>query len=65
MHIDKICFTIYYYSPTCFGRFCDHHQGVTQEYIQYTNNCILCVLLVCYVSIKYSLMHRYGTNIDR
>jgi len=31
MHIDKICFTIYYYLPTFFGRFCDHHQGVIQE----------------------------------
>jgi hypothetical protein len=22
----------YYYLPTCFGRFCDQHQGVMQEY---------------------------------
>jgi len=36
MHTDKICFTIYYYSSTCFGRFCDHHQGVTQKYKKYT-----------------------------
>jgi len=35
MHIDKI-FIIYYYLPTCFGRFCDHHQDVIQEYEQYT-----------------------------
>jgi hypothetical protein len=27
MHTDKICFTIYNYSPTCFGHFCDYHQG--------------------------------------
>ena len=32
MHTDKICFIIYYYSSTCFGRFCEHYQGVTQEY---------------------------------
>jgi len=25
-------FITYYYSPTCFGRFCYQHQGVTQEY---------------------------------
>jgi len=35
MHIDKICI-IYYYLPTCFGRFCDHHQDVIQKYEQYT-----------------------------
>jgi len=36
MHTDKICFVIYYYTATCFGRFCDHYQGVTQEYKKYT-----------------------------
>jgi len=25
MHIDKICIIIYYYSPTCSGRFCNDH----------------------------------------
>jgi len=35
MHQDKICFIIYYDSPTCFGHFCNHHQGVTGEYKQY------------------------------
>jgi hypothetical protein len=24
---------IYFYLPTCFGRFCDHHRGVIQESI--------------------------------
>ena len=36
MHTDRLCFIIYYYSSTCFGRFCDHHQGVTQKYKKYT-----------------------------
>ena len=36
-HNKKIRFIIiYYYSPTCFGHFCNHNQGVTQEYQQYT-----------------------------
>jgi len=39
MHINKTCFIIYYYSPTCCGHFCDHHQGVRHEYKQYTSNC--------------------------
>jgi len=28
MQIDKICFIVYYYLPTCFSRYYDHHQGV-------------------------------------
>ena len=24
----KICFIVYHHLPTCFGPFCDHHQGV-------------------------------------
>jgi hypothetical protein len=38
MHISSKYYIIYYYSPTCFGRFCDHHNGVTEQYKQYTNN---------------------------
>jgi hypothetical protein len=41
MHIDKICFSIYFYSPKCFF---NHHQGVTQEHIQYTNSCTKCLV---------------------
>jgi hypothetical protein len=44
MHIHKICFTIYYYLPTCFCHLCDLHQGATQEYEQYTNS-LMSVLL--------------------
>jgi len=29
MYVYKI---IYYYTPTCFDRFCDLHQDVIQEY---------------------------------
>jgi hypothetical protein len=29
VHISTI---FCHYSPACFGRFCDHHQGVTREY---------------------------------
>ena len=32
MRIDNIDFIIHYYLSTCFGFFCDPHQGVTQEY---------------------------------
>lgn len=35
MHIDIICFSIYYYLPTCFCHFCDLQQGATQQYEQY------------------------------
>jgi len=31
----KCVFIIYYYSPTCFGPFCDHQQEVLQEYKRY------------------------------
>jgi len=31
MHIDEICFIIYYYLLTYFGRFYEHHQGGIQE----------------------------------
>jgi len=24
---------MYYYLPTCFGCFCDHHKGVIQDYL--------------------------------
>ena len=44
MCIDKICYIIYYYSQTCFGRYCNQHQCVTQEYKKYTNNCTECVI---------------------
>lgn len=30
-HINDICFTIYYPSPKCFGRFYEHHYGVIQN----------------------------------
>jgi len=36
MHIDDIGFNIHYYLPARFGRFCDRHQGVTQDYKQNT-----------------------------
>jgi len=42
-HIDKICFIINYYLPTRVGRFCDHNQGVTQEYKQYINKYTKCI----------------------
>jgi len=32
MHTDKIYFITYYYSPTCFVRSSDHHQGVIREW---------------------------------
>ena len=35
MHTNKMCFIIYFYSPTCFGRFCDHHQCGMKEYNTY------------------------------
>jgi len=35
MHISKLCYIIYDYSQTCFGRFCDHLQGVTQDRTMY------------------------------
>ena len=28
----KYAFITYLYSPTCFGHFCDHHQGALREY---------------------------------
>jgi len=43
MHVDKLCFIVYYYLPTCFSRFCSHHQGVVQEYKQCTNKCTKCL----------------------
>jgi hypothetical protein len=36
LHADKICFSIHYYSPTCFAGFCAYQQGVIQEYQQHT-----------------------------
>jgi len=59
IHVDVICFIIYYYSPTCFGPFCDHQQGVLQEYKQYIVFLyfISLHLLVCYMGIKLSLTH--------
>ena len=60
MHINKICFFVYCYSPTCFGYFYDHHQGAVQEHKQYISFLFLYFisvhLLVCYISIKLSLM---------
>jgi len=49
---------ITYYSPTCFGCFCDHRQGVTQEYKQYTNNCTKCIITTtrCH---RYNLKHSF------
>ena len=32
MCTDKMCSIINQYSSTCFGHFCDHHQGALQEY---------------------------------
>jgi len=43
MHIKTKCYIIYY-SQTCFGRFCDHRQGVTQEDKQCTNNFTECII---------------------
>ena len=43
MHISTKCYIIYY-SRTCFGRFTDHRQGVTQEYKQYINNFTECII---------------------
>lgn len=37
MNLNKMYFTIYYCSPTCFSCFCDLHQDVVQEYKQYAN----------------------------
>ena len=37
-HTDKIYFTICYYSPTYFGRFCDRQQCVIQEFKYYTKS---------------------------
>jgi hypothetical protein len=34
MHINNICVIIYYSSPSCFSRICDHHQSIIQEYKQ-------------------------------
>jgi len=34
IHFSELCFTIYYYTPTRSGHFCDQHQGVIQEYKQ-------------------------------
>jgi hypothetical protein len=34
MHINNICVIIYYSPPSCFSRFCDHHQSIIQEYKQ-------------------------------
>jgi hypothetical protein len=50
VHINKICLIIYY-SPICLGRFCDHHQGVIQEYEQYT---IIYCLYFCVTYYLYS-----------
>jgi len=43
MHINKICFIIYYYLPTCFGCFCNCHWGVIQEYKTCAHNCTKCL----------------------
>jgi len=43
MHISNIC-VIIIYSPTCFGRFCGHH-NVIQEYKPYTNSCTKCIIV--------------------
>ena len=32
IHISQISFVIRYHTPTCFGRFCYHRQGVIHEY---------------------------------
>jgi len=47
MQTDNICFITCYYSPTCFGGFCGHYQGVMEDYEQYTNvyRCALVGLL--------------------
>jgi len=37
MQTDNIYFTTCYYSPTCFGGFCGHYQGVMEDYEQYIN----------------------------
>jgi hypothetical protein len=37
MHLSKVHFIIFYYSPTCLCRFCGFHQDGIQEYSQYKN----------------------------
>jgi len=39
----KYIFVVYYYWATCFGRFCDHHYGVTREYKTRANNRTKCI----------------------
>jgi hypothetical protein len=57
-HFDKICFTIYYYLPTCFGHFCDLYQDATQEYKQYTNS-LMSLLLFFTLNWKDALSDLY------
>jgi hypothetical protein len=42
-HTNTFRIFIYYYSPTWFGRFLDHHQDVMTEYTEYTNKCTKCI----------------------
>ena len=51
MQTDNICSITCYYSPTCFGGFCGHHQGVMQEYEKILMF-IVVHLLVCYISVN-------------
>ena len=64
IHVDKICFIIYCYSPTCFGRFCDHHQGVIQEYRQYKNNCTKSIIKTTRCYSKYFKRSLWPRNVE-
>ena len=63
MHINKIRFVMYNFSPTCCGRFCCHHD-VIQVYKQYTKNSINWIVLIihllyilCIIHLLYTIIH--------
>jgi len=61
-HVFKICFIVYY-ELTHFGHFCDHHQGVVQEYKQYViQEYKQCIIVYCsYSCITHSWSGAHGS----
>jgi hypothetical protein len=62
MPINKICFIMYIYSPTCCGHFCCHHD-VIQENNQYAKNCTKCIVLIIHLLYVLCIIHLLFTII--
>lgn len=54
MHTGKICFIVYYLLPTCFFRYCDHHQDNVTRTLINSAHCYIAQLKTLNVIVNVS-----------